>query len=103
MASGRNSKKNPTAAEKRHMSRVASLGCIACRNQGDGETPASVHHALTGGGGRRNHMKVLPLCHYHHQGEGGIHTLSRNRWQEIHGTEEELLEQVAFELAEIHN
>lgn len=78
----------PTKAERLHMQTVAGLGCIICAG------PCHVHHALTGGGGRKNHMKVLPLCHYHHQGPEGIHTLSRRIWEAKYGTEEELLEEV---------
>ena len=80
--------KTPTLEEKRHMGRVQQLGCIVCAG------PASVHHAGTGAGGRRDHMKVLPLCYYHHQGEQGIHTLGRKRWGAVYGTEDELLAKV---------
>ena len=39
-----------TKAEKRHMGRVASLGCYLCRQLGYGETPAQVHHVREGQG-----------------------------------------------------
>lgn len=77
--------KTPTKAEKSHMESVRALGCIICGGV------AAVHHALTGMGGRKNHMKVLPLCWTHHQGPDGIHTLSRKVWQALYGTELELL------------
>lgn len=92
--------KAATAAEKRHMSAVASLGCLICR------APATIHHCGTGGGGRRDHMKVLPLCHHHHQGDEGIDAKhngspqSKRAWQTKYGSEEELLKQVELELAE---
>jgi hypothetical protein len=55
----------PTPAEKRHMERVAGLGCLVC---GD---PATVHH-VTGFADRmgritRSHRLVVPLCPNHHQ------------------------------------
>lgn len=78
-----------TKAEKAHMDRVAQLPCIVC-----GDEYVCVHHALTGAGGRRNHMAVLPLCHNHHQGREGIHTIGRKAWQAKYGHEIELLERV---------
>lgn len=75
-------------AEREHMAKVADLGCILCGGI------ASIHHAETGAGGRRNHMKVIPLCHAHHQGNEGIHTLGRKKWQAKYGTENELLQKV---------
>lgn len=76
-------------AEKEHMARVAEMGCIVCSSR-----PVSVHHALTGGGGRKNHMKVLPLCYGHHQGKQGIHTIGRKVWRELYGSEIDLLHRV---------
>jgi hypothetical protein len=91
--------KQATKAQKEWMDRVRSLGCRVCRNLGLGETPASTHHCLTGAGGSRDHWKVLPLCHFHHQGEQGIHTLGRKVWQAKYGTEEQLMQQVREELS----
>lgn len=80
--------------EREFQAKVRELGCIICRS------PAALHHALTGAGGRKDERYVLPLCHFHHQGEQSIHTLSRRVWQEIYGTERELLEQVYREIGE---
>lgn len=77
--------KQPTKAERAMWDRLASMGCIICAS------PASIHHAETGMGGRKDHKKVIPLCHYHHQGDEGIHTLSRRVWQQKYGTEQELM------------
>lgn len=82
------------------MSAVAQLGCLICRG------PATIHHTGTGAGGRKDHMKVLPLCHYHHQGDEGVDAKhngspqSKRAWQERYGTEADLLKQVDFELLE---
>ncbi|HHY1018819.1 TPA: hypothetical protein ACVY19_006326 [Klebsiella michiganensis] len=35
--------KSKTKAEKLHLSRVAALGCIVCRNLDYGESPAEMH------------------------------------------------------------
>jgi len=56
-----------TAASKRWMSRVASIGCIACIRLGHGETPAAVHH-IREGRIARNDWLTLPLCPPHHTG-----------------------------------
>lgn len=86
--------KPPTAKHKRLHARLRALGCIidACQR------PAAIHHCLTGAGGRKDHMKVLALCHHHHQGEQGIHTLSRRVWEPIYGTETDLMIKQASKL-----
>lgn len=75
-----------TKAEREHMAKVKLQPCIIC-----GCGPVDVHHAGTGMGGRKNHMKVLPLCQFHHTGVKGIHKIGRRNWQELYGTETELL------------
>lgn len=79
-----------TKSEKEWMSKVASIGCIICR------MPATIHHIRAGMGmGQRNsHYNVLPLCHNHHQGKEGIHTLGTKTWQRKYGDEKELLKKV---------
>lgn len=64
-----------TAAEKRHIERVASLGCALCRRLGYGETPAEVHHIREGRGAgqRAQNWLTIPLCPTHHRGTNGIH------------------------------
>lgn len=61
--------KGPTAAEKRHMARVAEMPCLVCGAQ------ATVHHC-TGyadriGRAPRSHQRVVPLCPAHHQIQHG--------------------------------
>lgn len=75
-----------TKAEKQHLDQVAQIPCIVC-----GNWPVHVHHAETGFGGQRDHMKVLPLCPNHHTGVQGIHTLGRKKWQARYGDEADLL------------
>jgi len=83
----------PTKAQKQYMDMVASFGCIVCWNLGHSDTPAMVHHTLTGGGGRRDDDMILGLCHLHHQGRDGIHTIGRKKWHAEYGTETELMQQ----------
>jgi len=87
----------PTKAEKEHLSRVAEIGCIVCRNLGFEETPAQIHHIRSGVGmgQRASHFEVIPLCFVHHsaQSDYGYHH-SPATWQQQHGSEKELLQQV---------
>lgn len=59
------SRRAPTAAEKRHMDRVAGLPCLVCGDR------ATLHH-VTGYADRmgrfaRSHRLIVPLCPPHHQ------------------------------------
>lgn len=40
--------KSKNKAEKLHLSRVAELRCIVCRNEGLGDSPAEIHHCSSG-------------------------------------------------------
>ena len=87
-----------TSAERRHLSKVAALGCIVCRRQGYGESPAEIHHprSLAGMGQKAPHSHAIPLCPPHHRTGGhgvAIHAGQRT-WESIYGTELELLEEV---------
>ncbi|HEK3217415.1 TPA: DUF968 domain-containing protein [Proteus mirabilis] len=96
--------KSKTKEEKKWLSDVAELGCICCRNMGFGGSLAEIHHVRTGQGmaQRASHTDVLPLCPPHHRAcyETGFHA-SPKSWQEIHGTEIELLEQTKQEVMEL--
>lgn len=61
--------KRPTAAERRHLARIADMGCLVCGS------PATVHHVTSDGYKRitRSHMLVTPLCPVHHQIQHGPH------------------------------
>lgn len=87
-----------TAAERKHMTAVARMGCIVCRNLGYGPTPAELHHprSLAGLAQRASHMDVIPLCPPHHRTGGhgvALHDGQRT-WEANFGTESELLEKV---------
>ena len=82
-------------ADREHMGRVASLGCMLCQHLGYGETPAEVHHPRTGAGmGRRAaHTDGIALCPAHHRGDAGLHGMGRRAFEREYGiTELELLE-----------
>lgn len=91
-----------TKAEKFHLSRVADLGCVVCRNLGYGSTPAEIHHVRDGQGAgqRATHFEVIPLCPHHHRiGEHGVAVhAGRKTWEKNYGTERQLLAQVLAEL-----
>lgn len=87
-----------TAAERRHLSRLASLGCIVCLREGFGETPAEIHHPRShaGMGQKAKHSDAIPLCHAHHRTGGygvAIHA-GQKTWERQYGTEDELLADV---------
>jgi len=85
-------------ADREHLNRVASIGCIVCLNLGYGQSPAEIHHIRAGMGmGQRNdHKRSIPLCHAHHRtgGHGVAFHAGPKAWQEKYGTEQELLTQV---------
>jgi hypothetical protein len=88
-----------TIAERKHMSRVAELGCAVCwRIHGPHEPgPVELHHPRTGVGmaKRSSHMDVLPLCVNHHRGNMGIHGMGRKAFEAHYGfTEMDLLDDV---------
>lgn len=83
-------KKKANAAERRHLARVATMGCCVCR------MPAEVHHITTGVGmgQRASHYDTIPLCHRHHRtgGHGVAIHAGKRTWEKNHGTETEHLQ-----------
>ena len=87
-------KKVATKAEREHMSKVASLGCLVCQR------PANVHHIRPIGlgiGNRSSHYETIPLCYDHHQGQFSIHN-SKQEFEAMYGTEKQLLQKTLQEL-----
>ena len=62
--------RSKTKAERIHMDKVANLGCLVCRKEGNLYSPAELHHirdvTLTGLGQRAKHTEIIPLCVAHH-------------------------------------
>lgn len=88
--------------EKKHMDRVASLGCVVCRNLGLGASPSTVHHVRhgQGAGQRAGHFLTIPLCKLHHQDGGygvAIHA-GQEHWESLYGSELELLNKTIRDL-----
>ena len=80
----------PTQAQYARFERIRELGCSVC-----GKPNPEVHHAETGGGGRKDHNKVFALCVMHHRSSSeGLHGMGRKAWEAIYGTEQEHLERV---------
>ena len=87
-------KKAPTKAEREHLNKVASLGCLVCQR------PANVHHIRPiglGMGMRSGHYQTIPLCREHHQGQFSIHNC-KQEFESMYGTEQELLHRTLKEI-----
>lgn len=87
--------RNPSAAEKRFHDQLASLGCIACRIDGNHNPTVSIHH-IDGRTKPDAHWRVLYVCAGHHQngyglpGQLAIHG-AKARFEAKYGTELELM------------
>lgn len=93
-----------TAVERRHLGRLAALGCIVCVRAGFGESPAEIHHprSLAGMSQKASHFDAIPLCTRHHRTGGfgvAIHA-GQKTWEQNHGTEAELLADVRRRLGD---
>lgn len=91
-----------TRDDRQYMEAVAALGCVVCRNQGQGHQPAQVHHIrqAAGMGQRSPHTLTIPLCPEHHQTGGhgvAIHAGQRT-WENLYGSELGLLAQTILDL-----
>lgn len=87
-------KKGKTQAEKKHMRKVAELGCIACRKLGHFGTPAELHHISSGVMGRKSdNFSCIPLCDFHHRNSNESYHLNPLWFTEKFGTQSELLKE----------
>ena len=59
-------------AAKSHMDRVASTGCVICREYEGQHNPGHVHHIADGSNPRSDFMTAC-LCESHHTGGVGVH------------------------------
>ena len=83
--------------KKEHMSKVAQLGCIVCKQMGYPDTPCELHHIKEKGkskmGKKASDYEVIGLCYLHHRGDQGYHH-SPKKFTERFGTQKELLQKV---------
>ena len=94
--------KPATKSERRRIEIIKSeIGCIACKLDNRGYTPADAHHMLSGGN-RISHAHTIPLCKLHHTGfdaeRDGIERMyepsladSKRDFEDKYGSEEYLL------------
>jgi hypothetical protein len=93
-------KRKQTAADRRHLARVAAMGCIVCSEcLGYEGTPAVVHHVHTNfGWGRTSHLDTIPLCPTHHVAPGqSVHGMGREEFAECFGMSEAKLLEIVKE------
>lgn len=83
-----------TAAERRHLNRVASLPCLICQ-----ATPVEIHH-IRRFGETRKHMQVAPLCPEHHRGAEGIHAMGKKAFERQFMSQDEMLAETEQRLQE---
>jgi len=70
-----------TKEEKLFHEKLASIGCIACRMDGEKNYHVSIHH-IDGRTKPNAHKLVLPLCAGHHQeGTGAPGLISVHPWK----------------------
>ncbi len=84
------------------MDAVGQLPCIVgpCGCNYNGRT-VTLHHTGTRRGGRKDHMKVIPLCWEHHLGARGVDgkRMSFKEWETEFASEPVLLIRVERRLA----
>jgi len=80
---------------KKHLNRVADLGCILCWHLGYEDTPTELHHIRRAG--KRANAPVIGLCPEHHRSNTGIHGLGRKAFERKYQITEEGLLQIVSE------
>ena len=69
-----------------HMERVASIGCIICKEVLGVYTAAEVHHI--GASSDRSDWLTIPLCPDHHRFSNGIHGMGERAFNRTFKTTE---------------
>lgn len=83
-----------TKAQQKRRSALADLGCALCHliHGPHDPGPVELHHLRSGGWGKGGDETLIPLCHDHHRGRNGIHTLGTKAWErDFFTTQAELL------------
>jgi hypothetical protein len=84
--------KKPNKATRQLYELAVDYGCIVCKNKYGVYTQPCIHH-ITGAGMALKSDDFIPLCHHHHQGGEGIHTLGTRTWEDKFGRQQELLQE----------
>ena len=81
-----------TKAYKAHMQKMVEYGCMICRHfeRVDDLPPCNIHHIRDKTGLGMKDEEMIPLCHYHHQGKEGIHTIGKETWEKKYATQRNL-------------
>lgn len=88
--------RTPTAEEKRHMAKVAALGCWCCNQMGIENRPEDVGiHHIDGKTKPGAHFRVIPLCDGHHSRykKTGLH-YNPTSWEAQWGKQEAIVEEI---------
>jgi hypothetical protein len=67
-------------SEKSWKERLAKIGCIVCRHFDQSQHGRTTLHHIREGQGmsqKADNFLLVPLCHLHHQGGHGWHTLQK--------------------------
>ena len=70
--------------EQRHMSAVASTGCVICREFDGVRVDGQVHHIAQGSEERSDFMTAC-LCETHHKGSLGLHSMGVKAFLRLYG------------------
>jgi len=77
---------------------LSRYGCCVCRVVHHAYREAMIHHLTgikyRGAGKKASDEHTIPLCHEHHQGAQGIHTIGMRPWEEQFGKQSVYLEMI---------
>jgi len=87
-------------ADKLKMQKMVEFGCVVCRwyCEENDLPPCNIHHIRDKTGLGLKDSEMIPLCHTHHQGKLGIHTIGKKTWEARYGTQRELHQRLKEEL-----
>lgn len=70
---------------KKHIERIKQMPCCICGQE------ATAHHRIGSGDGvmgdKQPDSHCIPLCHNHHTGRDGIHTVGVMAWEDQFGSQ----------------
>lgn len=84
---------------KKHVQAIKELPCCICGDE------ATAHHIIGVGdgamGSKAPDSHCIPLCHDHHTGRDGIHTVGVMQWESVYRTQWEYLARTLAYLKEM--